>query len=166
MAKFVHQRHKSPTPLARPRELVVACPPMRSNINFSRIVRVAGCCGVERVVACGNVKPDRKIARDAVEQVAIDSRRTLPPALKTLKSEGYRLVGLEQADNSQNLHRFSFPRRCVLVIGHERLGLADEVLALMDDVVEIPVYGMPFSYNAATAAAMAMYEYCRQYPDG
>jgi tRNA G18 (ribose-2'-O)-methylase SpoU len=139
---------------------------MRSNVNLSRIVRVAGCCGVERVVACGNIKPDPKITRDAIGQVTIDFRRTLSPAVKTLKSQGYRLVGLEQADNSQNLHCFSFPRRCVLVIGHERLGLAEELLELMDDVVEIPVYGMPFSYNAATAATMAMYEYCRQYPEG
>ena len=40
------------------------------------------------------------------------------------------------------------------------------VLALVDDVVEIPVYGLPFSYNVATAAAMALYEYCRQFPEG
>jgi hypothetical protein len=25
---------------------------------------------------------------------------------------------------------------------------------------------MPYSYNVATATVMAMYEYCRQYPDG
>ena len=28
--------------LDRPRELIVACPPMRSNVNLSRIVRAAG----------------------------------------------------------------------------------------------------------------------------
>ena len=37
---------------------------------------------------------------------------------------------------------------------------------LLDDVVEIPVYGLPYSYNVVTAATMAMYEYCRQYPKG
>jgi tRNA G18 (ribose-2'-O)-methylase SpoU len=30
-------------------------------------------------------------------------------------------------------------------------------------VVEIPVYGLPYSFNAATATSMAIYEYCRQY---
>jgi tRNA G18 (ribose-2'-O)-methylase SpoU len=40
------------------------------------------------------------------------------------------------------------------------------VLRVLDRVVEIPVYGMPYSHNAATAAAMALYEYCRQYPQG
>ena len=38
--------------------------------------------------------------------------------------------------------------------------------AMLDDVVEIPVWGMPYSYNVATATAMALYEYCRQYPAG
>ena len=42
----------------------------------------------------------------------------------------------------------------------------DVVRAILDDVVEIPVYGMPFSYNVGTAAAMALYEYCRQFPRG
>lgn len=166
MAKFVHQRHKAPTRLNMPRELVVACPPMRSSVNLSRIIRAAGCCGVRRVVACGSVKPDPKIVRDALQQVEIDVRRTLLPVLKKLKSESFKLVGVEQTSNSQNLHSYRFTRRSVLVVGHERLGLSDEVLDLMDDVVEIPVYGMPYSFNAATAAAMAMYEYCRQFPEG
>jgi len=40
------------------------------------------------------------------------------------------------------------------------------LLELMDEVVEIPVYGLPMSYNVATATAMAVYEYCRQFPNG
>jgi tRNA G18 (ribose-2'-O)-methylase SpoU len=54
----------------------------------------------------------------------------------------------------------------VLVVGNERLGIEAETLAQLDHAVEIPVYGLPHSHNAATAAAMALYEYCRQYPRG
>ena len=54
----------------------------------------------------------------------------------------------------------------VLVVGHERTGVGQDVLDLLDRVVEIPVWGLPFSYNAATAACLAMYEYCRQFPHG
>jgi hypothetical protein len=66
MADFTHQRHKLPTPLARPRELVIACAPLRSNVNLSRIVRAAGCCGVRRLIACGTAKVIERIARDSV----------------------------------------------------------------------------------------------------
>ncbi len=163
---FEQQRHKTQTQLSRPRELIVACPPMRSNVNLSRIVRTAGCCGVSKMIVCGAAKIDPKIARDAAEQIDIETRRTLPPVLKSLKEDGYQLVGLEQTSNSKCLHSFPFKRRTVLVIGHERLGLEDEILALLDDVAEIPVYGLPYSFNVATAASMALYEYCRQFASG
>lgn len=160
---FTHQRHKPPANLPGARELVVACPPMRSNVNLSRIVRAAGCCGVERMIVCGKPKVDRKIARDAVDHIQIENRSSLPPVLKKLKEDGYQLVGLEQTTNSQSLYEFQFVPRTVLVVGHERLGIEDDVLKLLDFVVEIPVYGKPLSYNAATATCMALYEYCRQF---
>lgn len=163
---FEHQRHKTPAPLERPRELVVACAPMRSNINLSRIVRAAGCCGVARMLCCGTAKVIDKIARDGAQTVAIEVHRTLPHPLAALRSAGYRIVGLEQATGAKNLFDYRFERKSVLVVGNERLGLEDSVLRLLDDVVEIPIYGMPYSHNVATAAAMALYEYCRQFPSG
>ncbi len=166
MVQFSHLRHKPPTPLARPRELVLCCAPMRSNVNLSNIVRTAGCCGITRLIACGSPKIDTTIARDGAEQVAIEVHRTLPPVLKQLQSEGYSLVGLEQTTNSVSLHEFHFHRRTALVIGNERLGLTDEELRLLDAVVEIPVWGLPYAYNVANATAMALYEYCRQFPAG
>lgn len=166
MSQFTHQRHKPPSPLERPRELVLVCAPLRSNVNFSRIVRAASCSGVRRIVACGQVKVDPKVARDGAEQVDIERHRTLPPVLNKLREEGYQLVGLEQTSGSRSLYEFSFRRRTALVIGNERLGLADDVLRLLDEVVEIPVYGLPYSFNVATAAAIALYEYCRQFPQG
>jgi tRNA G18 (ribose-2'-O)-methylase SpoU len=162
MAQFSHQRHKPPTPLARPRELVLCLAPMRSNVNLSNIVRTAGCCAVERIIACGSPKIDKTIARDGADQVQIEVHRTLPPVLKELKSQGYTLVGLEQTTNSVSLHDYRFQRRTALIIGNERLGLTDEELRLLDAVVEIPVWGLPYAYNVANATAMALYEYCRQ----
>ncbi len=166
MAEFVHHRHKPLTALERPRELVVACAPMHSNVNVSKIVRAASCSGVGRLIMCGTAKVIEKIARDGADTIEIEVHRTLPPVLKTLRAEGYRLVGLEQASHSHNLHDYRFERRSVLVVGNERTGLTDDILQRLDDVVEIPVYGLPYSHNAATAAAIALYEYCRQFPKG
>ncbi|HVU86389.1 MAG TPA: TrmH family RNA methyltransferase [Pirellulales bacterium] len=171
MTEFAHERHKPPTALERPRELVVACAPLRTNVNLSRIVRAAGCCGVQRIVCCGNAKVIGKIARDALDPdnpaaLALEVHRTLAPALLRLRDEGYRLVGLEQTTGSKSLYTFPFERRTALIVGNERLGIEDDVLRLLDDVVEIPVYGLPYAHNVATAAAMALYEFCRQYPNG
>ena len=139
---------------------------MRSNVNLSRIARVAGCCGLERIICIGTGKLERKIARDSAETLQIETHRTLLPVLDALRSDGYRLVGLEQTSNSANLHHYQFHRRTALVIGNERTGLSDDILANLDVVVEIPVWGRPYSYNVASAATMALYEYCRQFPEG
>jgi tRNA G18 (ribose-2'-O)-methylase SpoU len=162
--RFEQVRHRPPSALAAPRELLVACAPLRSNVNLSTIVRTAGCCGVERMIVCGHARVDQKIARDGADAVRLEVRNSLPPVLRRLREEGYRLVGLEQTTNSVNLHEYAFVRRTALVIGNERAGLAEAELALIDDCVEIPVWGRPFSYNVATATAMALYEYCRQFP--
>ncbi|MEM6329232.1 MAG: RNA methyltransferase [Planctomycetota bacterium] len=163
---FEHVRHRPPSQLLQPRELVLVCSPLRSGVNLSRIARAAGCCGVTRLIAAGRAKLDPKIARDAAQTLQLETHRSLAPVLKRLRGEGYQLVGLEQTTGSQTLHSYAFVRRTALVIGGEREGLAADVLAELDATVEIPVWGLPHSYNVATATAMALYEYCRQYPAG
>ena len=139
---------------------------MRSNINLSRIVRTAGCCGIRRVICSGNARVIDKIARETGDGVSLENHRTLAPVLRRMRQEGFELIGLEQTTDSQSIFEFQFPRKALLVIGNERLGIKDQILKLLDQTVEIPVYGQPFSHNAATATAMALYEYCRQYPNG
>lgn len=118
------------------------------------------------MICCGAAKVIGKIARDAETVLNIEIHRTLPPVLKRLREEGRPIIGLEQTNASICLFEFTFPRNAVLVVGNERTGIDDEVLRLLDAAVEIPVYGRPFAHNAATAACMALYEYCRQYPHG
>ena len=166
MDEFIQERHKPFAPLDRPRELIVACPPMRSNVNLSRIVRAASCFGVRRIVCSGNAKVLARIARETGDSIRIEIHRTLPPVLERLRQDGYKLVGLVQTTGAVLLPEFAFPRRSVLVVGNERLGLVDELLQLLDHAVEIPVWGLPHSHNVATATAVALYEYCRQYPRG
>jgi tRNA G18 (ribose-2'-O)-methylase SpoU len=166
MSRFEHVRHKPPSSLSQPRGLIIACAPLRSQINLAHILRTAGCCGVTRVICCGHARVIGKIARDGADTVSLETHRTLPPVLKRLSEEGFELVGLEQTTNSESLHAFRFARRTALVIGNERSGLSAEELECVDRVVEIPVWGLPYSYNVHTATAMAVYEYCRQYPEG
>jgi tRNA G18 (ribose-2'-O)-methylase SpoU len=166
VTEITHARHKPPVALDRPRELIVACAPMRSNVNLSNIARTASCCGVARLIACGTARLIKDIARDAADTLPVTVHRTLEPPLLELRRQGYRIVGLEQTNASVNLHDYRFEPKTVLVVGNERLGLSPETLNVLDVAVEIPVYGLPYSYNVATATAMALYEFCRQFPHG
>ena len=164
--QFKHLRHKPPQKLRAKRQLLIACSPLRSHVNLSTIIRTAGCCGVQDIIATGNVRLMDHIARDGAKHVRIEMKNSLPPVLRRLKRDGYTLVGLEQTTHSTPLADYAFPVKTALVIGAEREGLSEACLELLDAVVEIPVWGMPFSHNVATATSMAIYEYCRQFPDG
>ncbi len=163
MSKFEHIRHKPPSVASVQRELLVVLAPMRSNVNLSRIVRLVGCAGFTKLIQCGPGRVDREIARDAIDVVEIVQRRSFAPVLEQLADDGYVRVGLEQTTNSFCLFEYSFPLKTALVIGAEREGLSQSELDRLDAVVEIPVYGQPYSYNVATATTMAVYEYCRQH---
>jgi tRNA G18 (ribose-2'-O)-methylase SpoU len=166
MPRFEHTRHRPPTLLEQPRPITLVVAPLRSAVNLSRMVRLAGCAGITKIIYCGSGKVDPKIARDATNVVAVEIRRSIAPVLKKLKQDRVQLVGLEQTTGSESLHAFQFERETALVIGSEREGLAQSTLDLLDRVVEIPVYGPPASYNVVTATTMAVYEYCRQFPRG
>lgn len=158
-------RKREPRELAQPRELLIVCAPLRSNVNLSIIARTAGCCAVPKIIAAGRGTVDTRITRDGASTVEIEVRSSLAPVVERLSQQGYSLIGLEQTTASVDLHHFRFPRRTALVVGNERTGIPDRVLEMLDACVEIPVWGLPHSYNVGTATSIALYEYCRQHPD-
>ena len=164
--EFKYLCHKPPQKLLARRQLLIVCSPLHSHANLSAIIRTAGCSGINDIIATGNVQLIDHIARDGAKHVRIEMKNSLLPALHRLRGDGYTLVGLEQATNSTPLSDYAFPVKTALIIGAEREGLSEACLDLLDAVVEIPVWGLPFSHNVATATSMAIYEYCRQFPDG
>lgn len=88
----------------------------------------------------------------------------LPQWLAQQKQVGYSLLALQMGPEAIPLTQFSFPERVVLVLGRELTGVPSEVLAQCDRAIAIPQYGLVESLNVQTAAAIALYEYVRQYP--
>ena len=69
--------------------------------------------------------------------------------------EGCALVGIEIHDDAVELPSFRHPRRAAYVLGMERLGLSDEMIACCDHLIRIPTR---FSLNLASAGAVVMYD--------
>jgi tRNA G18 (ribose-2'-O)-methylase SpoU len=60
-----------------------------------------------------------------------------------------------------------FPAGVVFLLGSERFGIPPEVVATMDEVVGIPIYGVNHSLPVAVAAGIVMHEWARRrYRDG
>lgn len=164
--ELVQVRHREPWALDAPRPLVIGLAPMNSAVNVAQIARAAASSGVDHMIVCGKQRIDPKISRLDEGDLEIRRHRSLAPAARRLQQEGYEVVAVEQTTHSTPLPEHRFARRTLLLVGNERLGVPEDCLALADAAVEIPVFSRPHSFNAAMAASIALYEYCRQLPRG
>lgn len=69
--------------------------------------------------------------------------------------EGSVLVGVEIDDRAVDLPSFRHPRRAAYVLGMERLGLSEAMIARCDHMVKIPT---AFPLNLATTGGIVMYD--------
>lgn len=78
--------------------------------------------------------------------------------LNRQRSAGKRVVAVELADGATSLTRLTpATTSTVLLLGHEHHGVPDEVLAVVDECVEIPMVGWGASLNVAVAGSLVAY---------
>jgi tRNA guanosine-2'-O-methyltransferase len=87
--------------------------------------------------------------------------------LRTMKTQGWTILGIEQTDSSLILGEEStkLPLKAVIVMGAEKTGIPADVLLMCDKFIEIKQWGITRSLNVQTAAATVLYEYRRQWAD-
>ena len=81
---------------------------------------------------------------------------------KEKKKEGFRFLAADLKKGAKNLSRYRFPKKCMIILGNENLGISDEVKKVCDETVFIPMVGMTKSYNISVSAAIILYELFRQ----
>ncbi|CCE80065.1 Piso0_003162 [Millerozyma farinosa CBS 7064] len=84
--------------------------------------------------------------------------------LKSKKSEGYTLIGLEQTDKSVELNSdLKFPQKSLILLGKEREGIPGDLLVELDMCIEIKQVGVVRSMNIQTATAIIVHAYSSQH---
>lgn len=78
--------------------------------------------------------------------------------IRLLKTHGYRILAAEVSDDATFLRELQVPEKWVLIMGHEGKGIAQEILALCDEVVSIEMQEGVKSFNVAVAASLIMYK--------
>lgn len=79
--------------------------------------------------------------------------------LHTLRAEGYRLVAAEITDDAVPLTTYQWEEKSAIIFGEEGLGLSEDVLETVDDIVYIPGRGSVRSLNVATTSGIFLYDY-------
>jgi len=83
--------------------------------------------------------------------------------LSKLKEEGYDIVVTALEQRSELVYEIDFTKRkLALVFGNESRGVTKDVMALADQIVEIPMSGLVQSLNISVTAAILMYEVTKQ----
>ncbi len=134
--------------------------------NLGAIIRTALCAGVEAVV----LPKDRsaplspavsKASAGALEHMTLVSVTNLANTIKTLKSHGLWVAGLDAAADTF-LYRQDLTGPLALVVGGEEKGIRPRVKQQCDFLIAIPQQGSVSSLNASVAAAVVMFEAMRQ----
>ena len=146
--------------------LVVVLDNVRSMHNVGSVLRTADTFLVEQVILCGitGTPPHPEIHKTALgaeESVSWRYIASAVDAVVELKSRGYTILSIEQAEGSTMLHQFA-PRpdcRYAIVLGNEVKGVAQDVIDRSDACLEIPQLGTKHSMNVSVTAGIVIYQF-------
>lgn len=157
--------------------IIVVAHNIRSAHNVGSILRTADGFGVQKVFLTGYTpypaqandtrlphirdKLTRQIHKTALgAEMTVATQHTPDAAvlLATLKHGGYHIAALEQDPRATPLPRYSPPQKLALLLGEEVSGVEQQLLALCDTILEIPMRGKKESFNVSVATGIALYE--------
>lgn len=155
-------------------EIIVIAHNIRSTHNVGSIFRTCEGFGVKELLLTGYTPYPRTlddtrlphIAQKLTEQIhktALGAEALISfshqelPDLLSLKRDGYRLIALEQNEQSVPLNSYRHNGKLALLIGEEVHGITPQLLALCDDIIEIPMFGKKESFNVSVATGIALY---------
>ena len=143
---------------------------MRSAFNVGSIFRTADTLGAQKIWLCGYTPTPHQlqVEKAALGATLVVEWEMLPfeDVIAKLKMLNFQIIGLETAAHSISLSSpFAEKKSTALLFGNERFGLDAEQLSLCDEVRKIEMHGIKNSLNVAVAAAIAGYEWRRQWDE-
>ena len=143
---------------------------VRSAQNVGSFFRTADAFGIEHIALCGisATPPNREIHKTALGaemSVAWSYYPTTLECVERLRSEGYRILAIEQIENSTMLNTFRAEEgvKYALVFGNEVDGVDQAIADVVDGAIEIPQVGIKHSLNVSVSAGILMWEMFRQF---
>ena len=138
---------------------------VRSMHNIGSVFRTADGFAVEKIFLCGITAqpPHREIEKTALGATqSVDWTYHADPvdAVKQLRSKGYIILAIEQAEESIMLNTFipESGKKYALIFGNEVNGVSDEVMEIIDHCIEIPQFGTKHSFNIAVSAGIVLWD--------
>lgn len=136
--------------------------------NVGSIFRLAEAVGVSKIYLCGDtVTPDDPRFGHKIQKSSVGTWKWLDweykkTALEAIKSQlakvKCQVIAVEQSPKSLSYTRADYTLPVIFVVGHETSGVSPEVLAIADQIVEIPLFGVNKSLNVLVALGIVLYK--------
>ena len=148
--------------------LIAVLENIRSAYNVGSVFRTADAFLLESIYITGyTAKPPhkeiKKTALGAEETVSWEYFSNASAAIEHLKSNGYKVLAIEQVRDSISLEQFTADKneKIAVIFGNEVTGVEQDTILQCDGCIEIPQLGMKHSLNIATAAGVVLWEIVR-----
>lgn len=146
--------------------VTVVCDNIRSMHNVGSVFRTADAFLVEKIWLCGITarpphKEIRKTALGATESVEWAYDADALDVVNQLKTNGYVLIAVEQAEGSVSLEDFEVEKgqKYALIFGNEVDGVDQRLMDVCDTALEIPQSGTKHSLNISVCAGIVLWKF-------
>jgi|SRR3989344_667431 len=146
------------------RDIYIICDNVLDTYNIGSIFRLADAVGAKCVYLCGESEtpPNSRIAKASVgtdKWVEWQYASTAVEAVSSIKYQvsSIKVVAIEQSEKSVDFRSLDYREPIAFVVGNETTGVSKEALALADQIVEIPMFGVNISLNVMVSLAIVLY---------
>ncbi len=146
-------------------KVIIILDNIRSMHNVGSVFRTSDAFAVEKIILCGITArpPHRDIEKSALgatSSVDWEYESQTIDAVQKLKQEGYKVLAIEQTENSAELHKFEFNYHdaYAIVLGNEVDGVQQSVIDACEGCIEIPQFGTKHSFNVSVTAGIVMWQ--------
>ncbi len=141
----------------------VFLPDIRSGWNVGSFFRTADSLGINHIYLSGITPfpPHKEISKTALDAevfVPWTYAKNSIKLLQHLKNSRIKLIAMELTDDAIEISSADFSGNVCLIMGNEISGVSDEILALCDTIVYIPMKGKKQSMNVSIAGSIGMWE--------
>ncbi len=134
--------------------------------NASAILRSCDAFGVGRValVYTNQVFPEISggVAAQVQKWIEIERYDSPESCVDALRREGIKVCATQLTDDAQDYLSLDFKGPTAIVMGNEHAGCSDDMVALADERVIVPMVGFAQSLNVSVASAVLLSEMARQ----
>ncbi len=160
---MMHGVRPKETPLHALHDHIIMLDEISNSDNIGAIARSAAALGIHSYLIPKQgphpyARRALRVSMGYIGKLDFHTYSNIKTTIQTLKNMGYHIFAAEVTKDSIPLAKVTAPKKWVLLMGHEQLGISQEILSLCDDIVTIEMEQGIKSFNVAIAASIIMYQ--------